>query len=483
MDMILTLLLSGAGLAVLVGILFGFVLMANLTAGKCRWWLGFLLSLLAAAAASGCSKVFGEGSPWIPTAATAACILAAWFAFLILWFRFKAFRITATVACALMIAATGACRFFNIAVPLEVLMLTATVSGVLFVITGWIAFFFMGEPYFEEKGAKKEETNQKKAKKKRIRELQKKIKKGNLNALCDLADSYLTHPYYSYEKNKALYMVAAQKGSARAQFWVSEHANRYIKAKQEDEANYKKEWYAIQLEWLKKAADQGYVKAMCKLGLEYLSGYSRIVGKDLAEAEKYLVAAAEKGSTEAAAKLGRYYASVLNKDKKRDMQKALAWTVKAAEGGDSASQYLLGEYYRKGEGVEKNCEQAVFWLEKAADKKYFDAMNALATLYGSKKETVYDQKKQKYWKDKVLSSKEYKEREKKARKEKAAHAAAASPVDLAAVQARVDAMLNKNSSRYTPTPEDDMEIMQDTIQKMNAPNYDPEGFPDSSSIW
>jgi len=52
-----------------------------------------------------------------------------------------------------------------------------------------------------------------------------------------------------------------------------------------------------------------------------------------------------------------------------------------AKGGDIESQFLLGSAYDKGEGVEPNHTEAVFWYEKAAEGGNIDALYNLALSY------------------------------------------------------------------------------------------------------
>ena len=54
------------------------------------------------------------------------------------------------------------------------------------------------------------------------------------------------------------------------------------------------------LEWMRKAADNGYVQAQLALGRIYLMGFEEM-GADLAEAEAWLTRAAATGNKEAAA--------------------------------------------------------------------------------------------------------------------------------------------------------------------------------------
>ncbi|MGH8476226.1 MAG: tetratricopeptide repeat protein [Methylococcales bacterium] len=54
---------------------------------------------------------------------------------------------------------------------------------------------------------------------------------------------------------------------------------------------------------------------------------------------------------------------------------------KAAQQGDSLAQYFVGQMYRKGEGVDKNREEALNWYRKAALKENRLAQYNLGWMY------------------------------------------------------------------------------------------------------
>ena len=52
-----------------------------------------------------------------------------------------------------------------------------------------------------------------------------------------------------------------------------------------------------------------------------------------------------------------------------------------AEKGDVESQFWLAVSYHMGKGIAKDCEQAVIWYRKAAEKNHTPAQFNLAMLF------------------------------------------------------------------------------------------------------
>ena len=53
----------------------------------------------------------------------------------------------------------------------------------------------------------------------------------------------------------------------------------------------------------------------------------------------------------------------------------------AAEGGDSIAQYFIGQMYRKGDGIEKNPQEALVWYQKAAAQNNIPALYNLGWMH------------------------------------------------------------------------------------------------------
>ena len=74
----------------------------------------------------------------------------------------------------------------------------------------------------------------------------------------------------------------------------------------------------------------------------------------------------------------------------------LAWRP-LAEQGDVRAQNNLGYMYYKGEGVEKDAEEAVKWLRKAAEQGFAKTQNNLGYMYASGEGVMQDSSKAEKW--------------------------------------------------------------------------------------
>lgn len=61
----------------------------------------------------------------------------------------------------------------------------------------------------------------------------------------------------------------------------------------------------------------------------------------------------------------------------KDMDEAVKWIRKAAEQGDAQAQYNLGVCYISGDGVVPNKQEAMKWLRKAAKQGHPQAKEIL----------------------------------------------------------------------------------------------------------
>ncbi|MCB5248471.1 MAG: tetratricopeptide repeat protein, partial [Candidatus Cloacimonadales bacterium] len=77
--------------------------------------------------------------------------------------------------------------------------------------------------------------------------------------------------------------------------------------------------------------------------------------------------------------------------------------ISDAENGDMEAQYILGLSYYRGEGVEKNSKQAVYWYEKAANLGDADAQYNLGSCYANGEGVVKNYKQAVYWYEKAAN--------------------------------------------------------------------------------
>ena len=90
-------------------------------------------------------------------------------------------------------------------------------------------------------------------------------------------------------------------------------------------------------------------------------------------------AAAEQGDARAQHNLGAMYDK--GQGVQQDYSQAVYWYRKAAEQGIASAQNNLGVLYENGLGLPQNNSQAVYWLRKAADQGHADAQNNLGLQY------------------------------------------------------------------------------------------------------
>lgn len=146
---------------------------------------------------------------------------------------------------------------------------------------------------------------------------------------------------------------------------------------------------ALAVAWIQKSADQGYPRGLAILAQCYFLGQG--VSRDETKALLYMTQAAEKGYAEAQFNL----AAFLTSNKK--YTEAFPWMKKSAEQGFPEGQYALGRLYERGQGCERNQEQAVRWYKKAAKSGNLEAANKLGFLYRNGMGVERDASEAIYW--------------------------------------------------------------------------------------
>ena len=149
--------------------------------------------------------------------------------------------------------------------------------------------------------------------------------------------------------------------------------------------------------WFRKAAERGFAKAQCNLGLCYAKGEG--VPKDERVAAEWYRKAADQDFAQAQFLLGGAY--FFGEGLLQDSEQALAWVAKAeqqgyplakealpmlrqavamtearrdaAQRGDASAQFDLGRMYEQGHGLPKDDEQALLWYRKAAGQGHLRA--------------------------------------------------------------------------------------------------------------
>jgi len=134
------------------------------------------------------------------------------------------------------------------------------------------------------------------------------------------------------------------------------------------------------VEWLRKAAEQGFGNAEYHLATCYAKGIG--VDKDGEEADKWfakvvqrLYITAEEGDVKAKVKLAELY--IEGKGVFQDEAMGAIWYERAAESGNAEAQFWLAMLYRDGIGVPRNEREVERWLRMAAAQEHQDAVAAL----------------------------------------------------------------------------------------------------------
>ncbi len=105
----------------------------------------------------------------------------------------------------------------------------------------------------------------------------------------------------------------------------------------------------------------------------------RLSPQQAAEQERNLRAFAERGDTDAQFELGLRF--LTGEGLKKDDQEGVKWLEKAAEGGHLRAQYVYGSLFEDGTSVPKDPAKAASWFEKAANGGFPMAQHALAVAY------------------------------------------------------------------------------------------------------
>lgn len=153
------------------------------------------------------------------------------------------------------------------------------------------------------------------------------------------------------------------------------------------------------LYYYRKAAEQEYVKAYCKIGDFYFHG--RAVEKDEKEAFKWYSKAAEQNDPAAQNKLGFFYLNGRGGVEK-DYSEAFRYFKMSAENGDAIGQREMGNAFGLGRGVEKNYGEAFKWFLKSAEKGDANAQINIGDFYKTGKGVDVDYTKALMWYEKAL---------------------------------------------------------------------------------
>lgn len=132
------------------------------------------------------------------------------------------------------------------------------------------------------------------------------------------------------------------------------------------------------LEYYRRAAQANHPEALAGLGAAYALGQG-VGEKDAQAAVDYFRKSAVLGSSIGQLNLGS--ALINGQGVERDTEEGLGWVSKAAAQGLVKAQMYLAQLYATGDsGVSFDAEQAASWAKKAADQDYPPALNLYGTM-------------------------------------------------------------------------------------------------------
>jgi TPR repeat protein len=137
------------------------------------------------------------------------------------------------------------------------------------------------------------------------------------------------------------------------------------------------------VKWLRKAVEQDNPLAERYLAEMYFKG--RGVAADHAEAARLLQMASALGDAQSEYNLAVLYTQ--GDGVPRNVKLAENWMRKAAEQNLPAGQQGLGTLYENGEAMRADPIEAAKWYKKAVDQNYVPAMNSLALLMATTRES------------------------------------------------------------------------------------------------
>lgn len=149
------------------------------------------------------------------------------------------------------------------------------------------------------------------------------------------------------------------------------------------------------LEELSIAARAGVAEAQYRLGMFYIENE-----RTLEDGLEWLRQAAEHAQVEAALALGKIYARG-KYSLGPDMHEAARWYHRAAQEGNVQAQYVYALMCLTGSGVPRDDKQGMSWLQLAAGRDYYPAVEKLAECYRKGEGTAPDARLAEVWEERA----------------------------------------------------------------------------------
>lgn len=187
-----------------------------------------------------------------------------------------------------------------------------------------------------------------------------------------------------------LQLILANDGKIESQLFV---ARAYQKDCYGKDAKSRKK---ASVHWYKRAADAGNIDAQYELGVLYYKGKCGIT-RNLKKAIEWLGKAGIQGHFEGAMMVAYIYGDRLSANYKYtdgvavDQDLSVKWCNVAGKiiEGNAKLEYKVGKTIYGGRRGPKYKEDALYWIEKSADKNYGPAFELLADLTDDNDESAY----------------------------------------------------------------------------------------------
>ena len=130
-------------------------------------------------------------------------------------------------------------------------------------------------------------------------------------------------------------------------------------------------------DWYSRAAEKDDVESQFKVGLAFLKGNGVVHSREYAL--EWLTKAADEGHANAMREIASFYFGA-GDEKEDELSLAAAWYRKAANKGDIDAQFSLGSMFEKGQGLDRDKDQAIVWYRAAARQGHTESQKRLAKL-------------------------------------------------------------------------------------------------------
>ena len=126
------------------------------------------------------------------------------------------------------------------------------------------------------------------------------------------------------------------------------------------------------------SADKGNEDAMVRLGIMLMTGDG--IEQDYLEASKYFRMAADRGNNDAKYFLANLYSRGKGVD--RNPVEAVKLCRESAANGCTGAMVEIARWYRDGTNyLDRDLAKCMYWLRKACDEKYAEALYEMGAMY------------------------------------------------------------------------------------------------------